>query len=319
MSASSTVAHPRPPGLEARLPVRRERGHDPAPQPVAAPAQHRRHRRRGAPRRRRRGARPAASRRPAASSSSKRVSGERGRGVRKSGVQSCSLVSASSSSPSSPARAASVRWSHGQHQRVATRLAPGPQRQRELVHRREREPDLAEVGPGQLVLDQPDHEAIRYIVGAPPGGRDRTLPCSAASCSPTDPVERALTLATISASLSTGLFYSVSALYFTRVIGLEATTVGVGLTIAGAVGRGGVVRGRVRRRPGRRGPAPAVGERRAGPGAAGLRRRRRRGLVHAGRLRRGRRPQPPGHREGDPPGALVHRRRSGSRSGPGCG
>lgn len=53
---------------------------------------------------------------------------------------------------------------------------------------------------------------------------------------PTDPVERALTSATIAASLATGLFYSVSALYFTRVIGLAATTVGVGLTIAGAVG-----------------------------------------------------------------------------------
>lgn len=53
---------------------------------------------------------------------------------------------------------------------------------------------------------------------------------------PTDHVERALTLATISASLSTGLFYSVSALYFTRVIGLSATTVGLGLTIAGVAG-----------------------------------------------------------------------------------
>ncbi len=53
---------------------------------------------------------------------------------------------------------------------------------------------------------------------------------------PADHVERALTLATISASLSTGLFYSVSALYFTRVIGLSATTVGLGLTVAGAVG-----------------------------------------------------------------------------------
>ena len=53
---------------------------------------------------------------------------------------------------------------------------------------------------------------------------------------PTDAVERALTFATMAASLATGLFYSVSALYFTRVIGLSATTVGLGLTIAGAVG-----------------------------------------------------------------------------------
>jgi len=53
---------------------------------------------------------------------------------------------------------------------------------------------------------------------------------------PAEPVHRSLTVTTASASLATGLFYSVSALYFTRVIGLEPTTVGVGLTIAGAVG-----------------------------------------------------------------------------------
>jgi len=53
---------------------------------------------------------------------------------------------------------------------------------------------------------------------------------------PGDPVARALSIATMAGSLSMGLFYSVSALYFTFVIGLEATTVGTGLTIAGAVG-----------------------------------------------------------------------------------
>ncbi len=53
---------------------------------------------------------------------------------------------------------------------------------------------------------------------------------------PTDAVERALTFSTMAASLATGLFYTVSALYFTRVIGLEATTVGIGLTIAGFAG-----------------------------------------------------------------------------------
>ncbi|MCD4534579.1 MFS transporter [Nocardioides sp. cx-169] len=56
---------------------------------------------------------------------------------------------------------------------------------------------------------------------------------------PDDPVARALSLATMAASLSTGLFYSVSALYFTTVIGLSATTVGAGLTIAGAAGVAG--------------------------------------------------------------------------------
>lgn len=53
---------------------------------------------------------------------------------------------------------------------------------------------------------------------------------------PLDAVERALTFSTMSASLATGLFYTVSALYFTRVIGLSPTTVGIGLTVAGAVG-----------------------------------------------------------------------------------
>ncbi|WP_206422659.1 MFS transporter [Nocardioides pantholopis] len=53
---------------------------------------------------------------------------------------------------------------------------------------------------------------------------------------PADPVARALSVSTMAASLATGLFYTVSALYFTMVVGLEATTVGLGLTIAGAAG-----------------------------------------------------------------------------------
>ncbi len=53
---------------------------------------------------------------------------------------------------------------------------------------------------------------------------------------PADPVQRSLTFATMAGALSSGLFYSVSALYFTRVIGLEVTTVGLGLTIAGLMG-----------------------------------------------------------------------------------
>ena len=43
----------------------------------------------------------------------------------------------------------------------------------------------------------------------------------------------------MTSSLSSGLFYSVSALFFTRSVGLEATTVGLGLTVAGAVGVAG--------------------------------------------------------------------------------
>ncbi|MFD1825968.1 MFS transporter [Mumia zhuanghuii] len=55
---------------------------------------------------------------------------------------------------------------------------------------------------------------------------------------PRDRVARALTLSTAAHSLSSGVFYTVSALYFTRVIGLEATTVGLGLGIAGGIGVG---------------------------------------------------------------------------------
>ncbi|MDN5895071.1 MAG: MFS transporter [Nocardioides sp.] len=53
---------------------------------------------------------------------------------------------------------------------------------------------------------------------------------------PREQVRRALTFATMAAALANGLFYSVSALYFTLVIGLSATSVGLGLTIAGGVG-----------------------------------------------------------------------------------
>ncbi|GLH98539.1 MFS transporter [Phytohabitans aurantiacus] len=51
---------------------------------------------------------------------------------------------------------------------------------------------------------------------------------------PDDPVARALTWSTMSSALSRGVFFSVSVLFFTRVAGLTPTTVGFGLTIAGA-------------------------------------------------------------------------------------
>jgi hypothetical protein len=55
---------------------------------------------------------------------------------------------------------------------------------------------------------------------------------------PDDPVARTLTWATMSSSLSKGVFFSISALFFTRVAGFTATTVGFGLTVAGAVAVG---------------------------------------------------------------------------------
>lgn len=53
---------------------------------------------------------------------------------------------------------------------------------------------------------------------------------------PHDRVARSLTFSTMAFALSSGVFYTVSALYFTRVIGLDATTVGLGLGIAGGIG-----------------------------------------------------------------------------------
>jgi hypothetical protein len=64
----------------------------------------------------------------------------------------------------------------------------------------------------------------------------RLLRALADTLLPAEPVQRALTFSNAAASLATGLFYSVSALYFTRVVGLAPATVGLGLTVAGAVG-----------------------------------------------------------------------------------
>lgn len=53
---------------------------------------------------------------------------------------------------------------------------------------------------------------------------------------PREPVARALTFSTMALAASNGVFYAVSVLYFTRVVGLSATTVGLGLGIAGGAG-----------------------------------------------------------------------------------
>ncbi|MGY1857095.1 MFS transporter [Modestobacter sp. SYSU DS0290] len=70
------------------------------------------------------------------------------------------------------------------------------------------------------------------VHGGPLAGMRETL-------APHDPVARALTWATMATSLSSGVFYTVSALFFTRVLGMSATTVGAGLTVAGAAGVAG--------------------------------------------------------------------------------
>lgn len=53
---------------------------------------------------------------------------------------------------------------------------------------------------------------------------------------PANPVARALTAASMSLTVANGMFYAVSALLFTRAMGIDPVTVGVGLTVAGAVG-----------------------------------------------------------------------------------
>ncbi|MFI0235273.1 MFS transporter [Streptomyces sp. NPDC016845] len=53
---------------------------------------------------------------------------------------------------------------------------------------------------------------------------------------PTDPLLLRLSLFTLVNAFGRGLFFPVSVLYFTRVVGLSATSVGVGLTVAGLFG-----------------------------------------------------------------------------------
>ena len=53
---------------------------------------------------------------------------------------------------------------------------------------------------------------------------------------PADGPSRALALATLATTVGDGAFYTISAVYFTRVIGLSPVQVGVGLTVAGLTG-----------------------------------------------------------------------------------
>jgi MFS family permease len=61
----------------------------------------------------------------------------------------------------------------------------------------------------------------------------RTLIAIGKVLHPEDAIARSLTWATMASAAGNGVFYTVSALFFTRVVGLDATTVGIGLTIAG--------------------------------------------------------------------------------------
>lgn len=75
----------------------------------------------------------------------------------------------------------------------------------------------------------------------------------AAGLLPADPVLRRAALLTLLNSLGNGLYFPLGVLYFTRVVGLDATAVGLGMTIAGLVGvAAGVPAGRAADRWGAR-------------------------------------------------------------------
>ncbi|GAA0956878.1 MFS transporter [Frigoribacterium faeni] len=52
----------------------------------------------------------------------------------------------------------------------------------------------------------------------------------------TDPILRGLLASTLVGTVGRGLFFTLSVIYFTRVVGIDALTVGLGLTVAGGVG-----------------------------------------------------------------------------------
>ncbi|MFF4832918.1 MFS transporter [Streptomyces sp. NPDC001315] len=75
---------------------------------------------------------------------------------------------------------------------------------------------------------------------SPPSGSSAgTAPTSAtraAGLLPADPVLRRATVLTAFNSLGNGLYFPLGVLYFTRIVGLDATSVGLGMTVAGLVG-----------------------------------------------------------------------------------
>ncbi|MCK1822117.1 MFS transporter [Streptomyces sp. XM83C] len=75
---------------------------------------------------------------------------------------------------------------------------------------------------------------------SPAPGQDETSAprraTRAAGLIPTDPVLRLASLLTLVNALGNGLYFPLGVLYFTRVVGLDATAVGLGLTVAGLTG-----------------------------------------------------------------------------------
>ncbi|MFJ3309828.1 MFS transporter [Streptomyces sp. NPDC086549] len=88
---------------------------------------------------------------------------------------------------------------------------------------------------------------------SPAGTETRQHATRAAGLLPADPVLRKAALLTMVNSLGNGLFFPLGVLYFTRIVGLDATAVGLGMTVAGLVGvAAGVPAGRAADRWGAR-------------------------------------------------------------------
>lgn len=88
---------------------------------------------------------------------------------------------------------------------------------------------------------------------APDGGPAPRRATRAAGLLPADPVLRLASVLTLVNALGNGLYFPLGVLYFTRVVGLDATAVGVGMTVAGLVGvAAGVPAGRAADRWGAR-------------------------------------------------------------------
>lgn len=77
----------------------------------------------------------------------------------------------------------------------------------------------------------PTPDPVAAADPAPAGGRSRRT-----RLLPDDPVLRRLGVVTVVSALGNGLFATLSALYFTQVVGLGVARVGLGLTVAGACG-----------------------------------------------------------------------------------
>jgi hypothetical protein len=69
-----------------------------------------------------------------------------------------------------------------------------------------------------------------------PGRRPPRVPHALSRLLPASPVVRALTPVTLVNTFGNGLFYTTSALFFTRFVGMTPTQLGIGLTIAGVCG-----------------------------------------------------------------------------------